>query len=185
MLRRMLRSKIHRATVTRTDMNYEGSITIDAVLLEAAGLISYEAVWIWDIMNGERFETYVLAGKRDSGDICLNGAAARKVYVGDLIIIAAFGLIDENSITEDYVPSVVSVDAKNRLIPVSIQTGDRVIAREVICGSPGQKPVWPGSFGTVATVISTPTPELNMWWVEWDQGSKNYAFPGDISKIEN
>ncbi len=78
MLRRMLRSKIHRATVTQIDLDYEGSITVDAALMEAAGMLSYEAVWVWNIHNGERFETYVLAGHKGSGEICLNGAAARK-----------------------------------------------------------------------------------------------------------
>jgi len=74
----MLRSKIHRAIVTQIDLDYEGSITVDDALMEAAGMLSYEAVWVWNIHNGERFETYVLAGHKGSGEICLNGAAARK-----------------------------------------------------------------------------------------------------------
>ncbi|MBI3302589.1 MAG: aspartate 1-decarboxylase [Deltaproteobacteria bacterium] len=115
MFRRMLRSKIHRATVTRTELQYEGSITVDVALLEAAGMLSYEAVWVWNINNGERFETYVLAGKRGTGEICLNGAAARKVQPGDLVIIAAFGWMEEQR-ARQWSPQVVMVDARNRLI---------------------------------------------------------------------
>jgi aspartate 1-decarboxylase len=115
MLRRMLTSKIHRATVTRIDLDYEGSITVDAALIEAAGMLPYEAVWVWNIYNGERFETYVLAGRRGSGEICLNGAAARKAQPGDLIIIATFGLMEEQS-ARQYTPCVVQVDTQNRLI---------------------------------------------------------------------
>ena len=115
MLRRMLTSKIHRATVTRIDLDYEGSITVDAALMEAAGMLPYEAVWVWNIHNGERFETYVLTGRRGSGEICLNGAAARKAQPGDLIIIATFGLMEEQS-ARQYTPCVVQVDAQNRPI---------------------------------------------------------------------
>src|SRR5712692_11487514 len=113
MLRRMLRSKIHRATVTRIDLDYEGSITVDVALMEAAGLLPYEAVWVWNIHNGERFETYVLAGGKGSGEVCLNGAAARKAQPGDLVIIAAFGWMEEQS-ARQYSPRVVMVDAQNR-----------------------------------------------------------------------
>lgn len=115
MFRQMLRCKIHRATVTRTDLHYEGSITVDVALLEAAGLLPYEAVWIWNVNNGERFETYVLAGARGSGEICLNGAAARKAQPGDLVIIAAFGWIEEER-AQQHSPRVVMVNAQNRLI---------------------------------------------------------------------
>ena len=115
MLRRMLKSKIHRATVTRIDLDYEGSITVDVALMEAAGLLPYEAVWVWNIHNGERFETYVLVGDRGSGEICLNGAAARKALPGDLVIIAAFGWMEEQS-ARQYSPCVVMVDAQNRPI---------------------------------------------------------------------
>lgn len=86
----VLKSKIHRVTVTQADLNYIGSITIDEALMQAAGLIENERVYIYDIHNGERFDTYVIKGERNSGVIGLNGAAARKVAVGDLIIIAAF-----------------------------------------------------------------------------------------------
>src|SRR5262249_44215293 len=115
MLRRMLTSKIHRATVTRTDLDYEGSITVDVALMEAAGMLAYEAVWVWNIHNGERFETYVLPGRRGSGEICLNGAAARKAQPGDLVIIATFGWIEEQD-AHQYSPCVVQVDGQNRLI---------------------------------------------------------------------
>jgi len=111
----MLRSKIHRATVTRIALDYEGSVTIDVALMEAAGLLLYEAVWVWNIYNGERFETYVLAGDRGSGEICLNGAAARKAQPGDLVIIAAFGWMEEQN-ARQYSPCVVQVDARNRPI---------------------------------------------------------------------
>jgi len=115
MLRKMLIGKIHRAVVTEADLNYVGSITIDEELLEAAGMKEYEIVQIWNIDNGERFETYTLKGKRGSGVICLNGAAARKVAVGDKIIIAAFGLYDEKDL-ENYQPNIVIVDENNRIV---------------------------------------------------------------------
>jgi len=111
----MLSSKIHRATVTRTDLDYEGSITVDAALLEAAGMLPYEAVWVWNVHNGGRFETYVLAGRRGSGEICLNGAAARKAQPGDLVIIATFALLEEQG-ARQHNPRVVQVDAQNRPI---------------------------------------------------------------------
>jgi aspartate 1-decarboxylase len=115
MLRRMMRSKIHRATVTRTDLHYEGSITVDSDLLDAAGMLPYEAVWIWNVNNGERFETYTLSGTRGSGEICLNGAAARKAAAGDLIIIATFSWLEERD-AQGWEPIVVSVDGRNRLL---------------------------------------------------------------------
>ena len=113
MLRRMMHSKIHRATVTRTDLHYEGSITVDADLLDAANMLPYEAVWIWNVNNGERFETYTLAGARGSGEICLNGAAARKAARGDLIIIATFSWMEEEK-ARRWEPIAVMVDSANR-----------------------------------------------------------------------
>ncbi len=86
----VLKSKIHRVAVTQADLNYIGSITIDEALMEAAGLLENERVYIYDINNGERFDTYVIKGERNSGVIGLNGAAARKVAVGDLVIIVAY-----------------------------------------------------------------------------------------------
>ena len=90
----MLKSKIHRAVVTQADLDYVGSVTIDTSLLEEAGILEYEKVQIVDINNGNRFETYTIAGERGSGIICLNGAAARKVQVGDTLIIISYALMD-------------------------------------------------------------------------------------------
>lgn len=115
MFRQMLRCKIHRATVTRVDLHYEGSITVDMTLMEAAGLLPHEAVSIWNVNNGERFETYVLPGARGSGEICLNGAAARKAQPGDLVIIAAFGWVEEER-ARQYLPRVVMVNSRNQLV---------------------------------------------------------------------
>jgi len=115
MLRNMLIGKIHRATVTQADLHYIGSITIDEDLMEAANMKEYEYVHIWNIDNGERFQTYTIKGKRGSGVICLNGAAARKVAVGDKIIIAAFGLVDDKE-ADTVVPKVVIVDKDNKIV---------------------------------------------------------------------
>jgi len=94
-LRQILKSKIHRATVTEANVDYVGSITIDAELAERADLMAGELVHVWDVDNAERFETYVIVGPRGSGVICVNGAAAHRVKVGDRVIIAAFALSDE------------------------------------------------------------------------------------------
>ena len=113
-VRKMLRGKIHRATVTEANLNYEGSITVDSTLMKAMDLIEFESVHVWDVNNGERFETYVLEGEADSGVICVNGAAARKVAPGDLVIIGAFTWLDEES-ARKYQPKLVMVDGKNRI----------------------------------------------------------------------
>jgi len=114
-MRKMLRGKIHRATITGADLHYEGSVTIDSDLLRSAGIIENEAVCIWDVNNGERFETYAIEGQAGSGVVCVNGAAAHKVNVGDLIIIAAFGwMADEEAV--EWKPRVVFVDAQNRQV---------------------------------------------------------------------
>ena len=115
MMREMFKSKIHRATVTDADLHYEGSIGIDLDLMEAAGIRQYEKVDIWNITNGARLQTYAIEGKRGSGEICLNGAAARLVQVGDLVIIATFGMYDEAEL-DNFKPNVVQVDANNRII---------------------------------------------------------------------
>ena len=115
MERKMLKSKIHRATVTGADLHYEGSITIDKDLLEAADIIPYEAVCIWDVDNGNRFETYAIEGERGSGVICINGAAARMVAPKDLVIIASFVSL-ENSEALKHEPKLVFVDEKNRML---------------------------------------------------------------------
>jgi aspartate 1-decarboxylase len=109
----MLRSKIHRATVTGADLHYEGSVTIDATLMEQGDILENQEVEIWNITNGERFRTYALAGQPDSGVICINGAAAHKVTRGDLVIIATFGWMDEAE-ARDYKPKLVFVDEQNR-----------------------------------------------------------------------
>ncbi len=113
MLINMLKSKIHRATVTGSDLNYEGSIAIDTELMKAANLNEFEKVEIYNINNGERFATYVIKGK--SGEVSLNGAAARLVQKGDLIIIACFVMIDDKEVKTFY-PKIVFVDKKNRIV---------------------------------------------------------------------
>lgn len=113
--RKMLKSKIHRATVTGADLHYEGSITIDRDLLEAADIIPYEAVCIWNVDNGNRFETYAIAGESGSGVICINGAAARMVAPRDLVIIASFvTMANEQALRHE--PKLVFVDEKNRML---------------------------------------------------------------------
>lgn len=112
----VLKSKIHRVTVTDADLNYIGSITIDRTLMEAAGLIEYEKVQILDNNNGERFETYVIAGEADSGTICLNGAAARRVQRGDIILILSYASMDFEE-AKRFKPTVIFPDtATNRLV---------------------------------------------------------------------
>ncbi|MCC8098071.1 MAG: aspartate 1-decarboxylase [Eubacterium sp.] len=114
----MLKGKIHRATVVQAELNYVGSITIDPVLCEAAGILEYEKVHIVDINNGERFETYVIFGEENSGMICLNGAAARKVSVSDKIIIMAYvSLTPEEA--KSHKPKVVFVNDDNTVKSVS------------------------------------------------------------------
>ncbi|WP_405321601.1 aspartate 1-decarboxylase [Frisingicoccus sp.] len=114
MVMTMLKGKIHRATVVQAELDYVGSITIDEALMEASGIREYEQVQIVDVNNGQRFETYVIAGERNSGMICLNGAAARMVQVGDKIIIMCYcGMtLDE---MEGYAPKVVFVDDDNHI----------------------------------------------------------------------
>ncbi|TCK03910.1 aspartate 1-decarboxylase [Phorcysia thermohydrogeniphila] len=122
MRRFMFKSKIHRATVTGADLHYEGSITIDSELLKLADILPYEKVDIYNITNGERFSTYVIPGEPGSGEICLNGAAARKVQKGDLVIIVSYCELEEEEI-EDFQPIVVLVDEKNRPVKVSRGSG--------------------------------------------------------------
>ena len=114
MIMTMLKGKIHRATVLQAELDYVGSITIDEALMEASGICEYEQVQIVDINNGQRFETYVIAGERGSGMICLNGAAARMVQVGDKIIIMCYaGMMPEER--TGYAPKVVFVDDENKV----------------------------------------------------------------------
>ncbi len=116
MQRKMLKSKIHRATLTGADLQYEGSITIDKDLMEAADIIAYEAVCIWDVTNGSRFETYAIEGERGSGVVCVNGAAARLVAPKDLVIIASFVTMD-NTEALKHEPKLVFVDERNMILP--------------------------------------------------------------------
>ena len=113
----MLQAKIHRATVTDANLNYVGSITIDEELLEASGMRVGQKVEILNINNGERFTTYIILGQRGKRDICLNGAAARKVHPGDKIIIVAYASYDEKEL-QDYKPTVVLVDDDNNITEV-------------------------------------------------------------------
>ena len=115
----MLKGKIHRATVKQAELNYVGSITVDADLLDAAGIYEYEKVAIVDIENGNRFETYTIAGERGSGMICLNGAAARCVSVGDKIILMSYAQMTPEEVKNDYHPNVVFVDEQNHIARVT------------------------------------------------------------------
>jgi len=115
MQRIMLKSKIHRATVTGADLHYEGSITIDRDLMDAADIVSYEKVAVWNVTNGNRLETYAIEGQRGSGVICLNGAAARLMAPKDLVIIASFVNM-ENAEAIKYEPKLIFVDEENRML---------------------------------------------------------------------
>ncbi len=117
MQRTMLKSKIHRATVTDCDLHYVGSITVDPDLLEAADILGHEQVAVVDVDNGARFETYTIAGERGSGEIKVNGAAARLVHRGDTIIVISYAQYDREEL-ETYVPRVVHVTANNEIIQV-------------------------------------------------------------------
>ena len=113
MFRTLLKSKIHRVAVTQCELHYEGSCAIDEDLLEAANLVENEQIHIWNINNGERFVTYAIKGERGSGMISVNGSAARRASVGDLIIIAAFAQVDDKEIAT-HEPQLVFVDDKNK-----------------------------------------------------------------------
>jgi len=113
MLLNMFKSKIHRATVTDADLNYVGSVTIDSQLMEKAEILENEKVQIVNLNNGERFETYVIPGKKGSGTICLNGAAARLVQKGDKVIIISYAMLEKEE-AEKHTPKVVVVDENNK-----------------------------------------------------------------------
>ena len=127
-MRTMLRCKIHRARVTQCNVDYEGSITIDKRLMKAADLLQYERVDILNVNNSARFSTYVIEGARDSGEICLNGAAARLVAKGDIVIILSYHEVpdDEAATTA---PTLVYVDANNRIVEIK---GEKDWARDLI-----------------------------------------------------
>ncbi|MGJ7909201.1 aspartate 1-decarboxylase [Actinopolyspora sp. H202] len=115
MFRTMLKSKIHRATVTQADLHYVGSVTIDAALMEAADLLDGEQVTIVDVTNGARLETYAITGERGSGVLGINGAAAHLVHPGDVVILIAYGVMDEAE-ARSFRPSVLFVDGENRVV---------------------------------------------------------------------
>lgn len=116
----MLKSKIHRATVKQAELDYVGSITVDEELLEAAGILEYEKVAVVDVTNGARLETYTIAGERESGMICLNGAAAKLIKKGDIVIIMAYAdMTPEEAKSDEYSPRVVFVDENNKIAKVS------------------------------------------------------------------
>jgi aspartate 1-decarboxylase len=121
MLIYMLQAKLHRARVTRADLHYEGSCGIDEILLETSGIREFQHLEIYNIQNGERFTTYAIKSPRGSGEICLNGAAARKVMIGDHLIIAAYCGYSEVDLAR-YRPVVVIVDDNNRVCPGRVQT---------------------------------------------------------------
>jgi aspartate 1-decarboxylase len=129
--RTMLKSKSHRATVTDADLHYVGSITIDAELLQAANICEFEQVAVVDIDNGARFETYTIAGQPGSGEVKLNGAAARLVHRGDLVIVISYGLYDPAELAA-HRPLVVHVDSRNRIVAVDRQVAtllaDRILS---------------------------------------------------------
>ena len=116
----MLKSKIHRATVTMADLNYAGSLTLDPLLMEAADMLRSERVDVLNINTGARFQTYIIPGKRGSGTVCLNGAAARLGHPGDLIIALTYAIMDVEE-AKSYVPKIVHVDAHNHILRVDDQ----------------------------------------------------------------
>jgi len=113
MMKTMLQAKLHRVRVTRSDLHYEGSCGIDELLLEASGIREFQYIEIYNVMNGERFTTYAIRSTRGSGEVSLNGAAARRALVGDLLIIAAYSTYSDAELL-DYRPDVVLVDEHNR-----------------------------------------------------------------------
>lgn len=114
MQRIMLKAKIHKARVTETNLDYEGSLTLDETLMEAANMFPYEQVHVYNISNGQRFITYLIKGEKNSGIIGINGAAAHKAKIGDELIIASYGVIDEEK--KDFVsPKIIIVDEKNKI----------------------------------------------------------------------
>ncbi len=133
--RNMFKSKIHRATVTQADLHYVGSVTIDEELMEAADLLPGEQVAIVDITNGARLETYVIPGRRGSGVIGINGAAAHLVHPGDLVILISYAQMDDAT-ARTYVPRVVHVDAANRILSLGTDPAEAVagMAGDVVRG---------------------------------------------------
>ena len=133
MLRTMMTGKIHRATITQADLHYVGSVTVDEDLLDAADILPGELVHIVDIDNGARLETYTIAGERGSGIIGINGAAARLVHPGDLVILIAYGQM-ETAEAKAYEPRVVFVDADNKIMGTSADPADTFGADDLVRG---------------------------------------------------
>jgi len=121
MMRHMFLGKIHRATVTEANLDYEGSVTLDRDLMDAAGILEHEEVHIWNLTRGSRLSTYALAGERGSGTVCVNGAAAHLNRPGDLVILAVFGTLTEAE-ARDHRPRIVRVDARNRVTAIGPET---------------------------------------------------------------
>jgi aspartate 1-decarboxylase len=119
MLRKLLRSKIHRAVITEANLEYEGSITIPAQLMEAAGLVEHEAVNVWNVTRGTRLETYVIRGEYGSNNLCMNGPAAHLAGPGDVVVIAAFGYVDDAS--TGLAPKIVFVDEQNGIKEIRLE----------------------------------------------------------------
>ncbi len=115
----MLKSKIHRATVTQADVDYEGSLTLDANLLKAADILPFEEVHVWNVTRGSRLRTYAIEGEAGSGVVCINGAAARLTHPGDIVIVATFTQMDDAA-ARSHRPSVIFVDAQNRIKKVGV-----------------------------------------------------------------
>jgi aspartate 1-decarboxylase len=133
MLRTMMKSKIHRATVTQADLHYVGSVTVDEDLLDAADLLPGELVHIVDVTNGARLETYTIAGERGSGVLGINGAAARLVHPGDVVILIAYGQM-ETAEAKQYQPSVVFVDADNRIVGTGTDPAEALPGSDLVRG---------------------------------------------------
>ena len=129
MLRQFLLGKIHRATVTRADLHYVGSITLDPLLIEASGFLENEKIDIYDITNGSRLATYVIPGTRGSGEVGINGAAAHLVKPGDLVILASYGWLDEAEVAH-HVPKVIFVDEANRITSKASQERTPTVGME-------------------------------------------------------
>jgi aspartate 1-decarboxylase len=153
MYRTMLKSKIHRATVTQADLHYVGSVTVDETLMEAADLLPGEQVSIVDVSNGARLETYVIPGERDSGVLGINGAAAHLVQPGDLVILIAYGQM-ESTEASVYKPRVVFVDGDNRVVDLGTGAADVPEGSGLISGTVTLTPPEPESPSTVAYPVA-------------------------------
>lgn len=130
MERTLLKSKIHRATVTDANLHYQGSVTIDPLLMEAADLLHHERVEIYNVTNGERFATYAIPGKRGAGEIVINGAAAHKATTGDVVILATYATYSDQE-ARAHKPSLVFVDEKNRIVLQSEERVEEALLAEV------------------------------------------------------